>query len=609
MPIAEDIGGVSVSITGDLTDLQAAFSDAQTLAEKSGTETASAFNEAAGGADNLTHSTGDLLKTFAEFTGIAVGVTALREMATEGIELSNQVERATIAIGALRDGAESAAGRIDQLRATADQFGIAFEPLLGVEQKFAALGYSIAESQDAMYAAIEAAAALNSTTAETANALDRMALSGMAGARQLVALGLNVGDLARVMGVAEDQVKKTFAAMDQESRLAALELALQKFNGTAEAVAETFSGRWQKVKNDFNETLESIGSGLKKVAIAGEEALTILKAVNALTTGQLKAPELNDTAELQGWQNQIAAMREQQTVAGGVAAAVTKLADSHAILAKAQEEVRKSEAAITESLKNEAIDAEDFDKWMGKALLDLEAFQSLVGQQQAAVAPMIDAPSFAMLMALPLNLDHTAESAKMVNLQMGQFASTFHGVVDQAGNVSGKFQELTKQMEMVNSMFRSMGTDIAQGIVQGQSFGDIWHKVWTTFASDILGVVMQAVTQLVEKLIGVQALMAALDLALGIGTGGGGGVTGFSAMIGGHFAEGGPVPHDMLAMVHGGEYVTPASQVAAGNYGPAGSGGGTMVNMTVHMHGATSDLVDDVMNQMVKSGRRAGVNF
>jgi hypothetical protein len=74
------------------------------------------------------------------------------------------------------------------------------------------------------------------------------------------------------------------------------------------------------------------------------------------------------------------------------------------------------------------------------------------------------------------------------------------------------------------------------------------------------------------------------------------------------FASGTPyVPHDMLAMVHEGEKITPRDQNIRG--GNMRSGGPAIQIGEIHMHGATQDLVDNVADSMIKGARRAGANI
>jgi hypothetical protein len=178
-------------------------------------------------------------------------------------ELANSSERATIAIGSLRGDLAGASDRMEELHGMAETLGVSFEDLAHVEQRFAAFGLSVDQSRAAMHAAVETAAALNISIGEAANAIDRMAISGMFNTRQLASLGLSTEQVATVMGIATDKVAGLAKEMDFSGRVAVLEAALQKFDGTAEKVADSFSGRWNRVKEEWNRDLEEMGTGIE----------------------------------------------------------------------------------------------------------------------------------------------------------------------------------------------------------------------------------------------------------------------------------------------------------------------------------------------------------
>jgi hypothetical protein len=117
-----------------------------------------------------------------------------------------------------------------------------------------------------MHSAIEAAAAMNTSVDNAANAIDRMVISGTAGVRQLLALGLSTKDLASAMGVATDETRKAFEALDQEQRLEIINTALKKFGDTAEQTAAGMEGSWTRLKNATVYAMEGIGSVIGPVA-------------------------------------------------------------------------------------------------------------------------------------------------------------------------------------------------------------------------------------------------------------------------------------------------------------------------------------------------------
>ena len=259
------ISGCTQETLDQIAALQAA-GEAEDAAAAKAKEEGAAQNEAAEAAAESAEKHGELLKTLLEFAGITLGIEALKEFAEGSIEAAASTEKATIALGALRGNAESAGEQIEDLKATAQQFAVPFESLVSINQRFAALGLTVAESRDAMHSAIEAAAAMNTSVDNAANAIDRMVLSGTAGTRQLLALGLSTNDLARAMGVATGETQKAFAVLDQEQRLEIINTALKKFGDTAEQTAAGMAGSWTKLKNATVFAMEGIGNAIGPVA-------------------------------------------------------------------------------------------------------------------------------------------------------------------------------------------------------------------------------------------------------------------------------------------------------------------------------------------------------
>ena len=285
--LADSIGSIAVEITGDYSELQSALDDAAHYAEQSAEQIADAFNTAGSSADeaapqveNLGEKTkeagdkakesesafselGDKVLDLATELGVVIG---LAEGIKETFSAFAEVESATVALTALTGSAAIASEQIEQLEQMAVAENLSFPALLEANQRMVAFGFSLEDIPAALQAAADAAAALNSNVAETANAIDRMAASGMAGARQLVSLGLTTADLATVMGVAEEDVKKAFAALDQEPRLEVLTAALAKFAGQSQVAADTLKGQWQGVKNTFEAFFVTLGNFLEPLA-------------------------------------------------------------------------------------------------------------------------------------------------------------------------------------------------------------------------------------------------------------------------------------------------------------------------------------------------------
>lgn len=364
--MAENLADLVVSVSADFSDIEPQLA---TLAGKfddvgqAAVDTGGLVND---GLNPALHDLGEhseeahghlehLLETLLEFSGIEFGIEKLREMVDESFELASAIEKSTIAIGALRGNVEGTTERIEELEKTANRFGVSFEELLPIEQKFAALGLSVEQAESAMKASIAAAAALNTSVSSAASMIDRLSLSGVAGARQLVALGLQTKDLGEVMGVTGDKIKDVFKGLDQATRLEILEAALQKFDGAAAKVADSFSNRWQKVKNDFNSVLATMGSLLQKSLIGWAEAWQWISDHTAANiAGMIQdVHKLEDAAHEMGlaFPQLTAQYRNGTLSAREYDEALRKLIESHNEHAKALEGEKDIQEKVSEELK------------------------------------------------------------------------------------------------------------------------------------------------------------------------------------------------------------------------------------------------------------------
>ena len=334
MPIAEDIGGVAVSITGDLTDLQAAFTDAQALAEKSGTETASAFTEAASGADVLTGSvtgltsvlgetgaavdsaaasvgdtsgvfndaagaadnysesaariadslkdippaaddakaaTGDLVTTLLEIAGVGVSIAATKEMLTSMVEVFSTVERAQEAFSMIRGSAEAGAIAIERLKDMAQELALPFDALVPIAQKMAAMQMSVEQTERALRTTADASRYSGVSFEIASAAMLRMAEAGTVSGRFLIQLGTNMDDLAAVMTVKSGEVQNAFHRATAVDRWEFLEEALAKTRGAAAKTADDTAGSMTRMANEWKSGLEQMGEGLAPIVHAVHE--------------------------------------------------------------------------------------------------------------------------------------------------------------------------------------------------------------------------------------------------------------------------------------------------------------------------------------------------
>src|SRR5215472_449822 len=311
MSVAASIGDIDVNIIGDWSDLQAAIDAAVAASQAGGQEIAGAFTAAAQDAGGLGAAAseatpqveglgqaaqqagegahegagafegfGESLNLAAEFAGFNVGleqiVETLKEFVTEAVETYAAVQRVETSLTALTGSGEVAAGMIEDLKALALSDALSFPSLAQAAQRMTALGFSTEETMTTLQAAADASRALGTDFTTVADTIDRIGLSGNAMGRTLASLGLTTDDLAKVLGVADDQVKNLFKSMDVADRVEALDLALQKFAGTAQATAGDLAGTWQNAKTQFEFAAEELGNALAPAII------TVLNAIQPL---------------------------------------------------------------------------------------------------------------------------------------------------------------------------------------------------------------------------------------------------------------------------------------------------------------------------------------
>ena len=257
---ADSLGTLSVNITGDYSELVQAIQDA--------TEAATAGAEQIG-------KLGESIVAIGEALAITEG---LKEFGQEALTAAGTVQSVSIGLEQLTGSAEEAGTVIEDIKNLAATEPFAFPEIAPTIQKMVALGVSAEQIPGVMQAVADAAAATGNSFQAVANSFDRMTLSGTINARALVQLGISTTQLGEAMGVSADDVKAAFAAMDQEDRINALEAALGKFAGAAEAQAQGIAGQWQIFQNQFEEVMVAVGDAIAPVVTEilkfGESVLT-----------------------------------------------------------------------------------------------------------------------------------------------------------------------------------------------------------------------------------------------------------------------------------------------------------------------------------------------
>ena len=217
--------------------------------------------------------------------GEALAVTeGLKDFGEEALTAYGNIEQATISLTDLMGSADQANEAIENLESLATSDALSFPSLVSADQKMTALGFSATQTATILQDAANAAAATGNGFDQVSNALDRMALSGTAGARQLASLGISAETLGQIMGTTADGVTVAFKALDQSSRIQVLDQALQKFSGDAAAAAQSINGAWTNLGTQWDFVLEAMGAALAPVVaqIANLLSGTVLPAIKEL---------------------------------------------------------------------------------------------------------------------------------------------------------------------------------------------------------------------------------------------------------------------------------------------------------------------------------------
>ncbi len=202
-----------------------------------------------------------------EKAGLALGVF---ELLKETLGAFSEIQNVTTSFGILAGSAETAAAAVEDLKGMSDKLAISEETMLSVAQRLAPqFGVGTEGMKQALKAAADAAAATGRSFDTVAGSIERVALTGQVGARQLVALGVSMRDIAETMGVtvseAEALMKKGGLEATQQVQVL-IDTIERRFPGAAEAIAGNLSGQFQQIKNEFHDLAEDIGKALAPVA-------------------------------------------------------------------------------------------------------------------------------------------------------------------------------------------------------------------------------------------------------------------------------------------------------------------------------------------------------
>lgn len=295
------------------------------------------------------------LLDMAKSAGVVVGTYDLLKQALSAYA---EDQRNAIALSALTGQSfAEAAQKMDALRDVALQFAVAKDALESFQLRMTAFGATANQIGSAMTAVANTAGATRREFDTVAGSFERMALGGMAGARQLVTLGISAKELGDAMGVSASEVTKAFKEMDFSQRVEVLNAALRKYQGVAEQVAHGIAGQWQNLKNQMSFILEDIGKLLVPLAatmistvqliIESAKHLSVLDFKNF----KLELQSVGDVAERTNARVH-AALSQKFVFEGGTGAIVEEMNKLHDANKDAFDEVKKALQVYQELVKS-----------------------------------------------------------------------------------------------------------------------------------------------------------------------------------------------------------------------------------------------------------------
>lgn len=266
--VGETVAGAAVTALEQLETAEQGAGEGASQASQELDELASNSEHANEAAEQGESAWGEFGETLLEFGGIALTAEGLKELATEALETYGNVEKATIALTALTGSAGEATETIENLKTLALTDALSFPSLVQADQRMTAFGFSAEAIPGVLQAAADAAAATGRNFDTVTNSIERMSLSGTAGARQLATLGITLGDLATALNTTDADAKQAFKDLDVSDRVEAITDALSKYEGVAESVAQGVLGQFQNLKTQTEFIFESIGQAVAPAAQA-----------------------------------------------------------------------------------------------------------------------------------------------------------------------------------------------------------------------------------------------------------------------------------------------------------------------------------------------------
>ncbi len=265
--LAEAMAQVDSSLAPIAADAQKS-SEALGGMAKSTEEVAKASKEAAPAVGEVSKSTGGFAKELLALGAAAGGIAAVIELGKAALGAADAVGDAALAMGLLSGNAEEAAQTVEQLRDVANEAGLDFPELLTAANRMTAFLGTSKDVPAVLTAVADSAAVMGVSVATASGSFERIVSSGDLSAGALRKLGLTMEDVAEVMGVSGKQMKLAFENMDPTMRMEVMVRALNKFKGAAKEMSDDSIGAVQRLKNQFFEALEAIGTAIEPIVNA-----------------------------------------------------------------------------------------------------------------------------------------------------------------------------------------------------------------------------------------------------------------------------------------------------------------------------------------------------
>ena len=343
----QNIAGVSVSITGDYSQLEQDFATTQQIAAESGQKVAESFNagvqpaadldakyqelfasgmslaeaqaaigqtaseagaattqaaegteklataahgaseglhEAAGGAHELA---GELM----QLAGLAITAESIKALGEESILAFGREQQLATSMDLLGAGAAGASEKVEQLKSLSMQLAVPFATMADTARRMAS-AFGTGDNMNAVLIAAGNAAAATGRNFETvAQAIERVSLTGQLTARQLLTLGVSWQDMATAMGtsIADAQARLAKGGQDAQQDVAAVLAAINaKFGDAAERQAQNTLGVITNVKNQAEFIFGAIGEDLAPIVDGLAGAMKVAASSVVLFIGGVK---------------------------------------------------------------------------------------------------------------------------------------------------------------------------------------------------------------------------------------------------------------------------------------------------------------------------------